>query len=187
LNETEPTSLIENNSKYYIIELTKTEILQNKFENINIRKKILIDLKSDVKRKLVSDLIAQIQNKSFKLTNFNEVSKKNNTPIQTIKIKNKNDNNNLKKELVNQIYKFTANSIVVVHDLGFLENYLVYVDKIEKVSIEENSDEYEKYLKITKNEMKNELYNTYDYFLKMRYKIDINYQALDTVKNFYIN
>ncbi len=74
-----------------------------------------------------------------------------------------------------------------MHDLDFSENYLVYVDKIEKVSIEENSNEFEKYLKISKNELRNELYNTYDYFLKMRYKIDINYQALDTVKNFYTN
>ena len=29
----------------------------------------------------------------------------------------------------------------------------------------------------------NELYNTYDNYIKKRYKIDINYQALDLVKN----
>ncbi len=187
LNEVEPIALIENNNKYYIIELTKTEILQNKLEDTEINKKVLIEIKNSTKRKLISELIAKIKQKSFKLTDFSELAKKNSTEIKTIKIKNRNDNNALKKDLVDQIYKFTANSIVVVHDLDFSENYLVYVDKIEKVSIEENSNEFEKYLKISKNELRNELYNTYDYFLKMRYKIDINYQALDTVKNFYTN
>ena len=146
----EPITLIENNNKYYIIELTKTEILQNKLEDPEINKKVLIEIKNSTKRKLISELIAKIKQKSFKLTDFSELAKKNNTEIKTIKIKNRNDNNVLKKDLVDQIYKFTANSIVVVHDLDFSENYLVYVDKIEKVSIEENSNEFEKYLKISK-------------------------------------
>ena len=67
--------------------------------------------------------------------------------------------------------------------MSFSENFLIYIDKIENVTIKENSDEYQKYLDLSKIKITNELYNTYDNYIKKRYKIDINYQALDEVKN----
>ena len=53
--------------------------------------------------------------------------------------------------------------------------------------MDELRKEYEKYLNLAKEKIKNELLNTYDYYLKERYKIDINYQALDIVKSYFIN
>ena len=70
-------------------------------------------------------------------------------------------------------------------DISFSENFLVYIDKIENVNIKDNSEEYLKYLDLSKIKITNELYNTYDNYIKKRYKIDVNYQALDTVKNYY--
>ena len=67
--------------------------------------------------------------------------------------------------------------------MNFSENFLVYIDKIENVNIKDNSEEYLKYLDLSKIKITNELYNTYDNYIRKRYKIDINYQALDIVKN----
>ena len=75
--------------------------------------------------------------------------------------------------------------VIVVHDIEFAENFLIYIDKIENVTIDENSQEYEKYLNLSKLNIANELYNTYDNYIKKRYKIDINYQTLGTVKNYF--
>ena len=80
---------------------------------------------------------------------------------------------------------FLKKKIIVVNDIGLSENFLIYIDKVENVAIDENSEEYQKYLNISKIKIVNELYNTYDNLLKKRYKIDINYQALDTVKNYF--
>ena len=63
------------------------------------------------------------------------------------------------------------------------QNYLIYIDMIKNVSIDEKSDEYEKYLNISKIKITNGLFNTYDNFVKEKYKIDINYKALNIVKN----
>ena len=41
------------------------------------------------------------------------------------------------------------------------------------------------YFNLSKNKIVNELYNSYDNFIKNKYEIDINYQALDKVKNYY--
>ena len=78
---------------------------------------------------------------------------------------------------------FLKKKVAVVSDINFLENYLVYIDEIENVNISDTSKEYLKYLDLSKNKITNELYNTYDNYIRKRYKIDINYQALDIVKN----
>ena len=67
--------------------------------------------------------------------------------------------------------------------MNFSENLLIYIDKIENVTIGKNSEKYQKYLDLSKNKITAELYNTYDNYIKERYKIDINYQSLDLVKN----
>ena len=67
--------------------------------------------------------------------------------------------------------------------MNFTENFLVYIDKIENVNIKDNSDKYQEYLDLSKIKITNDLYNTYDNYIRKRYKIDINYQALDIVKN----
>ena len=69
--------------------------------------------------------------------------------------------------------------------MSFSENFLIYIDKIENVNIKASSDEYQKYLDLSKIKITNELYNTYDNYIKKKYKIDINYQALDLVKNYF--
>ena len=91
----------------------------------------------------------------------------------------------LKSEIVNEIYTYPEKKVVVIHDLNFAENLLVFIDKIENIAINENSSEYQKYLKMAKTQITASLYNTYDNYIKKRYKIDINYQAVDTVKNYF--
>ena len=103
--------------------------------------------------------------------------------IKKITLKNQNDDSTLKKDLISHIYAFPEKKIIVVSDMNFTENFLVYIDKIENVNIKDNSEEYLKYLDLSKIKITNELYNTYDSYIKKRYKIDINYQALDAVKN----
>ena len=113
------------------------------------------------------------------------LQKKENIPIDKISLINQNDDKIIKKELIGQIYAFPEKKVIIVNDIGLSENFLIYIDKIEHVTIDENSDEYQKYLNKSRKRIVNTLFNTYDAYLKKRYKIDINYQALDAVKNYF--
>ena len=73
----------------------------------------------------------------------------------------------------------------MVSDLDFAENYLIYIDKVKNVKIDSQDDEYEQYLDLSKSQIVSKLYNSYDNYLKKRYEIEINYQALDVVKNYF--
>ncbi len=140
-------------------------------------------MENATKRKLISEIIIKINKNNFIKSDFDKLSKDENAPIIKITLENQNDNTVLKKDLSSHIYSFPEKKIIVVNDMSFSENFLIYIDKIENVTIKENSDEYQKYLDLSKIKITGELYNTYDNYIRKRYKIDINYQTLDEVKN----
>jgi len=185
LNETQPTALIEDNNKYYIAELRKTENIQKNINDEFVKNEIISDLNQKTKRKLTAEIVDKINKNNFNKFDFDKLSKNENVNIKKIYLKNLNDDKILKKEMVNQIYAFAEKKIIVISDIGFSKNYLIFIDKIENVTIDESSEEYQKYLDLTKSKIVSDLYNTYDNYLSSRYKIDINYQALDEIKNYF--
>ena len=74
---------------------------------------------------------------------------------------------------------------MIITDIGLTENYLVYIDKIENVSINKNSESYEEYFNLSKSTMTNDLYNTYNSYLQNKYEININLKTLDNIKNYF--
>ena len=185
LTDDEPLALMEFAEKYFIVHIVEIKNVQKKFNDETVKKDILANLGRKAKREFISDIISKINQNNFGKSDFDNLSNKENIPIKIISLKNQNDDQMLKKELINQIYSFSEKKVIVVHDIEFAENFLIYIDKIENVTIDENSQEYEKYLNLSKLNIANELYNTYDNYIKKRYKIDINYQALDAAKNYF--
>ena len=183
VSDVESISLIENKDKYFIVKVIKTEEVQKKIENEAVRKDIFLNLENATKRKLMSKIISKVNKNNFVKSDFDKLSKDENTPVQKIILESRNDDKVLKKDLISHIYRFPEKKIIVVHDTNFSENFLVYIDKIENMTIKENSDEYQKYLDLSRIQITEELYNTYDNYIKKRYKIDINYQTLDELKN----
>ena len=150
-----------------------------------LKKEILLDLGKKTKRKFTAELIDTINKNNFNKLDFDKLSKDELVNIQKINLKNKNDDKVLKKEIVNQIYAFSQKKIIVVSDLSFSESYLIYIDKVENVTIKNSSTEYQKYLNLSRIKITNDLYETYDKYIKKRYKIDINYKSLEIVKNYF--
>ena len=185
IEEIEPTILIEDKDKYFIVELVKTESIQKDYRDDLIKKEILLDLGKKTKRKLISEIVDKINKNNFNKYDFDKLSKNENVNIKKISLNNQNDDKILKKEIVNQIYTFPEKKVIIVNDIGLSENFLIYIDKIKNVTIDENSEEYQKYFDLSKNQIVNELYNTYENYIQKKYKIDINYQTLDTIKNSY--
>ena len=183
INEEEAAALIEIKDKYFIVEIIKTENIQRKVDNDIVRKDILLNLGMEIKRKLMSEIISKINKNEFTKSDFNKLSKKENVLIEKITLKSQNDDKILKKELLSHVYSIPEKKIIVVSDINFLENYLVYINKVNSVNITNNSDEHKKYVNLSKMNITNQIYNSYDNYIKKRYKIDINYQALDSLKN----
>ena len=66
-----------------------------------------------------------------------------------------------------------------------MENFLIYINEIGNVSIDEKSENYKKYFNLSKNRIANDLYNTYNSYLENKYEININRKALDKTINYF--
>ena len=183
IEEIEPIILTEDQNKYFIIELVKTENIQKGYEDDLIKKDIVLDLSKETKRKFISVIMDKINQNNFEKSDFDEFSKNENVIAKKVSLTNQNDDKILKKEIVKQIYGFPEKKVIIVNDIGLSENYLIYINKIKNVTIDNNSEEYQTYYTMSKNQTVNELYNTYESYIQKKYKVDINYQAVDTIKN----
>ena len=171
--------------KYFIVEILKTEIIEKGLDDENIRKNILLNLEQKNKRELFARILSKINQNDFTKSDFDKLSNDKNLQIQKIVLKNQNDDKILKREFVRKIYTSPEKKVITIYDIGLTESLLVYVDKIENVSIDERSQEYKKYLNLSKIKLANSLFSTYDNYIKEKYKININYKALDIVKNYF--
>ena len=185
MTEMEPIVLIEDFNKYFVVELIKSEKTEKNIEDTFTKNNVILDLSRETKRKLTSEIIAKINNNKFTKLDFDNLSKSENVVIQKANLENRNDDSVLKKNIVEKIYLYPEKNIIIVNEIDFSDNYLIYISKIENAFIDDKSKEYEKYFTLTKNKIASDLYNTYDAYLSNNYEIEINYQAVDTVKNYF--
>ena len=185
ISNSESITLIESKEKYYVVEIIKSENVQKTYKDEEVRNDILNRLEINSKRKLIANLVDKVNKNNFIKSDFDNFSKSQKTEIRKIRLENLNDEKKLKSEIIQQIYSASEKTIIIVHDIGFNESYLIYIDKIENVNIDKNSDLYRRYFTLSNNKIRNDLYNTYDNYIKKRYKIDINNQALNKIKNYF--
>ena len=185
ISKSEPTVLIEHDNTYFIIEVIKSENVQRKINSKSVRSQILQELEKKEKVKLTSEIINKINENNFKKVDFYKLSKDKNVVIKKVRIENQNDNKFFKQELINQIYSFGKNKVIIVADTSFSEIFLIYIDKIENALINKNSQDYNKYFNLSKTKMISNLSNTYDLYLNNKYKININYKALNKVNSYF--
>ena len=84
-----------------------------------------------------------------------------------------------------KVTNFPEKQLVVIHDIDLKKNFLIFIEKIENVTIDKKSDEFREYLNQSRFKVTSGLFNTYDNLIKKNYKIDVNYKTLDTIKNYF--
>jgi|TARA_B110000263_G_scaffold117683_1_gene102568 peptidyl-prolyl cis-trans isomerase D len=182
--KSEPTILREKGNEYFIIELISTEEVIKSSDDAEVKKDILTILRKQNKIKVLSEVATKVNNKTFLKTDFDNFSKNENSEIKKLTIENLNDDKDLDKNLISQIYNLPKSGMMVITDPNLVKNYLVFVQNIENSYIKENNKSYDKYFNLSKIKLTSSLYNTYDLYLKEKYKIDINYKALKSINNY---
>ncbi len=178
-------SLIEDNNKYFVVSLNNIENTQRDITNNSVKKSVVSNISNDEKVKNVLTILSKIKTGNFKKSQFLSLSSDNNIDIKKIEIKNSNDELVFGKDLLIQIYKIPVGKVGLVYNNDFSESHLVYVDKVKNTNIEKNTEEYEKYTNLSRLKLTGDLYNTYDSYLRNKYKIKINYNALNNIKNYF--
>lgn len=176
----------ESDQKFFIVELVNFESIQKNLNDKKIKEEISNKIKFEEKNKFVFDIIGKLNENKFTKENFISLASDESIKIEEFTFKNVKDSNILSPELVSQIYQYPKDKIGIAANRGLEENFLVYIKDVKNASINRTSDSYDQYSNLSKIKLTTNLYNTYDNHIKKKYKIDINYEALDSVKNYFI-
>ena len=130
------------------------------------------------------DLKNFIKNHKKSLNQIIYYSKKTNGLVSSLKIDSIKDTEKFTKDSVNLLYSLGVNSFSLVSD----EKNNVYLVKIKNIfekNLSKNSDEIKTFTDQTNINLRNNLYNSYDLLLNEKYKIEINQNTLDRMKNYF--
>ena len=130
-------------------------------------------------------LMSKIKTNSFSESDFAQLAKINQLEKKDISINGISDNSFFSTESNNQIFKLSKKGFTIVSEGEKNKTFLVWLKEIQKANLDKTSDEYDKYYYETVISLKNNIYSSYDHYISQKYKVEINYQTLDRVKNYF--
>ena len=173
--------IFENENNYVLYEIKKIE---EKEPNLNDgqTKKEIIELvyqknKFDYNRKLLE----KIQNRKFENDDFLNMGK---DTFQTTTLNSIKDNKRFEINAVEVLYSLPINTFTLIND----EKNNIYLAKIkeyQEIEVDNNSDEYKRYVDKQSSNSKNTLLKSYDLFLNEKYNVILNQKTIERVKNYF--
>ena len=128
------------------------------------------------------NLLLKIQNQNF--NNFDFIRLVDNKDlIKKTKINSIKDNNLFTSDSIKLLYSLSKNNFLLIGD----KDKNIYLAKIEKILSNDLSDQNDlsNYTIKANIQIKNDLYSSYDYLIKDKYKITINQNTLERIKNYF--
>ena len=166
-------------AQIFFKEISKEEIENYVYKNENTVFSTVGSYKIEENNKLRE----MIDGKKFDKNQMLKLAKDNNLEIKNLKIQNINDNKQFDENLIKKIYSQTSGDIFLVTDEILSKNFLIRIVSEIFPEINENSDNFKKYIKRANNQYVANIYSSYDKLINSKYKIDINQKVLERLKN----
>ena len=173
--------LVENGNEYILYNISKTEGKTPDISDDLVKNDILELIFQKNKFDFNRDLIEKIQNQEFNNNTFLEMSK-NLSEIKTVN--SIEDDSLFNINSIKLLYNLPSNSFTLIND----DNNNIFLAKILNFEIKKlnnNEVSYEKYLESQTTYNRNTILKSYDVFLNEKYKVDLNQQTIDRVKNYF--
>ena len=130
-------------------------------------------------------LMTKIKTNSLTESDFVQLAKTSQIDIKDISINDIRDNNFFSTKSNNQIFKLQEKNLTIVDEIEKNKTFLILVKEIQKTNLDKTSDDYDKYYYETVISLKNNIYSSFDHYINQKYKVEINYQTLERLKNYY--
>ena len=177
--------LFENGKEFVIFIVDEIKNDLPKLDSKKFKEKIKNRIIHLNKLEINKDLLKKISLKQYKYEDFLKLSKDQNATIEKITINGIRDDKILSLETNKQIFYQNRNKFFINKKKDSNDEYLFFIDKIEKNNIKKDSKKYNKYFNETTIALKNNIYSSFDYYLNQKYKIKINKQTLERLKNYF--
>ena len=178
---TSKIELLDKNDFFILYEIKNLKKILPSLENKEFVEKAKNDLFEMSKYNLHSDLMKKIQKKEFTNEDFTKIAKEK---INKLKFKNINDTNKFTADSVSLIYSLSLNNFSLVSNKNN-DIYLIKITNIFENNLNKNSEEIKIFANKTSKRLRDDLYNSYDFLLNEKYKIEVNQKTLERMKNYF--
>jgi len=183
LNNINKPELININNKYYLSEIAKVEKINRTLDDIEIKKAIISQLKIKHIIDSNANIVKEMAEGNFKKQQFNNFGEEKKIEIKNIILRDVKDESIFISGIIKEIFKMKDGELQLVTDSMLTKNYIIYVEKTEKLLFNKNSKNYEQYKSKAKLNLANQIYSTFDKTINNRYKVEINQKVLSRIKN----
>jgi len=183
LNNINKPELININNKYYLSEIAKVEKINRTLDDIEIKKAIISQLKIKHIIDSNANIVKEMAEGNFKKQQFNNFGEEKKIEIKNIILRDVKDESIFISGIIKEIFKMKDGELQLVTDSMLTKNYIIYVEKTEKLLFNKNTKNYEQYKSKAKLNLANQIYSTFDKTINNRYKVEINQKVLSRIKN----
>ncbi len=173
--------LIDKNNFFLLYEAKNFRKILPEIDDQKFLSSVRNDLFEKNKYDLHKDLLKKIQLKNFTNEDFLKISK---GKTKSLNIKSINDVSKFTPESINLIYSLNKNNFSLVSD----ERNIVYLIKVKNIfekNLEKNHKDAKNFIDKTNLNVRDKIYSSYDYLLNEKYKVKINQNTLDRMKNYF--
>ena len=104
--------------------------------------------------------------------------------IEKIELESIKDDSKFSIDSIKLLYSLPINNFTLINDK---ENniYLVKINKISSSNLFKNSNLIEEYIGKSNQKVKDHLFQSFDFYIDNKYKVEVNQKTLERVKNFF--
>ena len=178
----EETNLLDKDDFFLIYEKTNIQKVLPDINDAEFLESVKNDLVEFKKFEVNKDLLSRIDSKEFDDADFRTLTDQKD--LQNLKIESINDNKFLNNDSVKLLYSLSNGSFSLVVDEKN-KIYLAKINNIEERNLSKNDETIKNFQIESNKNIKSNLYGTYDILLNDKYKIKINQNTLERVKNYF--
>ena len=174
--------IIDKNDFYLLYEINSIKKVLPERNDVKFIESVKNSLFEKNKYEYNKNLLLKIQNQNF--NNFDFIRLVDNKDlIKKTKINSIKDNNLFTSDSIKLLYSLSKNNFLLIGD----KDKNIYLAKIEKILSNDLSDKNDlsNYTIKANIQIKNDLYSSYDYLINDKYKITINQNTLERIKNYF--
>ena len=180
-NRNNKIDLLEQDEFYLLYEVKN---IKRNLPNLNLDKDFYNEVVSLVslenKIEFNKKILKKINNNNFTRDDFKKISNK----IDKMNLKSINDSINLPKESLEIIYNMSKDNFNLIVDKKN-DIYLINLVDINLVELDKTNTKYLEYQNKAKDKIGNLLFESYDTIINNKYKVNVNNQTVERIKNFF--
>ena len=175
--------IIDKEDYYILYEIKKIKSIIPNLDEKNFRDKVIKILRNKEKFNFNKNILEKIENKSFSDDQFNKIagSKEN---IKKYLINSKDDNKLFNIDSLNLLYTIPENDFLLIVD-NEKNVYLTKIINFEYKKFENDLNVMNKFSMESEVLLKNNISKSYDEYINSKYKVNINANTLDRLKNYF--